>query len=425
MQAASKLLKAGIESLVIVMLFLALSMLLHSPLSLNSPFPWIWFAPILIALRYGLWLAAASILILLGVYLYREPSEILTTSFQLFVLGGFLLTLICTLFQHRFSKKLADAEEISNYLQARIQSTAEAYYVVLLAYQRLEQHYIIKPVTLRSSLIELREMLARQNTDSLEQTYSRLLHLLASNASIEIAGILVVNHKTINPHPIAQLGNLKPPSQQDSLLNACIDSSAITYAKTKSILDGRFSDYLVAAPFLNQANEIEAILLIQSMPFLSLNDENIGMIDVLIRYFTGGHTVNKALPILNEYPQCPVDFANELARLIQLQQHTLYDSAVLAFKIPPHSHQDDYLFRLSREQRGLDTSWQINEDNYKLLLFIMPMTARAGVESYKLRINELFMSEFDTVLNGSLIQFKACQLSAFKNPLDVLRDLLS
>ena len=64
-----------IESLVITALFLIASKFLHDPLFLKSPFPWIWFAPVIVALTYGLGPAILSIVFFLGVYLYFHPEQ--------------------------------------------------------------------------------------------------------------------------------------------------------------------------------------------------------------------------------------------------------------------------------------------------------------------------------------------------------------
>lgn len=413
------------ESLVITMLFIVLGMILHDPLSLNSPFPWIWFAPVMIGVQYGLWPSQASILLLLGVYLYPDPSPLLATQFQLFLLGGFTLTIICAIFQSRWAKKIDETQGLAQYLQKRIQSTADAYRVVCLAYQRIEQQYIIKPVSLRSSLGELREMIARRTEDADQDIFGRFLNILALQCSFEIAAIFPVKNGKIKPTSIASIGVTKPPKDDNYLIEECIETSAISYIKTDDVLQDNFGQYLLAAPFLNQDNQIESILLIESMPFLSLNDENIGIIDVLIRYFTAGTATKNSALILNAYPECSVNFANELDRLSQLQKKTCQDSAVIALHLLPHPHQDDYLFALLKEKRGLDTSWEITKNDRKIFMLIMPMTSRAGVESYKIRINQMLTKEFETVLNQGLIKFKTYQISAFADPTHLIRDLIN
>ena len=103
-----------IESVVISILFIVVSESLNNPLSLKSPFPWIWFAPMLIALRYGLWQSMLSMLLLFFSYLYHDQTPIAEITFQLFTLGGFVLTILCAMFQSSWSKKVKHNLEISN-----------------------------------------------------------------------------------------------------------------------------------------------------------------------------------------------------------------------------------------------------------------------------------------------------------------------
>ena len=398
---------------------------MQDPLSLKSPFPWIWFAPVLIALRYGLWPSQLSILLILFSYLYQDQTPLFTIPLQLFTLGGFLLTIICALFQNSWSRKVKDSDEISNYLQQRIQTIAYAYKVTVLAYKRLEQSYIVKPVTIRSSLGELREMLASNNNSLLNNVAHRFLNLLAVQCSLEIAAIFPVKNNQIIPRAITAIGKIKSPNKNDFLIKECIGNATITYVKAKEMAKGNVSDFLIVAPFVNQENEIYALLIIEEMPFLSLNDENIETINLLLQYFLEGNTVKNAELILKQYPDCPVLFVNELQRLMNLQKNTKQDSVIVAFLFLPHLHQDDYLFRLKQEKRGLDTFWETSLDNKKILCLLMPLTKHAGIESYKIRVNNLLEKEFQITLNNDEIKFKTCLLSSFNNPIDLIQDLLN
>lgn len=400
-------------------------MALSDPLSLKSPFPWIWFAPVLIALRYGLWPSQLSILLILSSYLYQDQTPLFNVNFQLFILGGFLVTIVCSLFQNSWSRQVKNSNEISNYLQQRIQTIAYAYKVTLLAYQRLEQSYIVKPVTVRSSLGELREMQANDNNQLTKEIIERFLNILALHCSLEIAGIFPVKNKQINSKPIAAIGRMKSPNKNDFLIQECITNASISYIKAKEMDKGNISDFLIAAPFINQADEIYALLLIEAMPFLSLNNENIETINLFLQYFLEGNTVKNAELILKQYPDSSVLFANELQRLMNLQKNTKQDSVMVAFLFLPHPHRDDYLFRLKQEKRGLDSFWETKQGDNKILFLLMPITNRAGIESYKIRVNNLLENEFQIALNQDEIKFKTGHLSSFNNPIHLIQDLMT
>lgn len=66
----------------------------------------------------------------------------------------------------------------------------------------------------------------------------------------------------------------------------------------------------------------------------------------------------------------------------------------------------------------------MTDGNKKFLIMAMPITHRVGVESFRLRIDDILGREFQTSLNEHQIKFKACQVSAFSNPSDLIKDLL-
>ena len=414
-----------IETVVISLLFIIASNIVHDPLSLKSPFPWIWFAPVLIALRYGLWPSQCSFLLLILSYLHKNPTAITTIHFQLFILGGFLLTLVCVMFQSSWSKRVNHSHKVSTYLQKRIQSIAYSYKIVSLAYQRIEQNYVIKPVSIRSSLAELRELLARSDNDQKNNILNRFLNVAALQCSLEVAAIFPVKNNRLIPKSIASIGKITLPKARDFLIEKCLETKAITYIKAKEMLNKKASNHLIIAPFINQRNQIYALLIVEEMPFLSLTNDNIETLGLLIQYFIEGNTVKNADLILKQYPDCPVMFANELQRLTNLQIQTQQDSAVVAFILLEHPHQKDYLFRLQQERRGIDSSWEITQETRKILILLMPLTYRAGIEGYRIRINNTLENEFGTTLNKDTIKFKSCQISSINNPVHLLQDLLN
>lgn len=420
-----KALTGWIESFVITILFLIIGQAFNDPLSLKSYFHWIWFAPVVIALRYGLWPSQFSIILLLTYYLYRYPTDFNSIPLQLFTLGGFLLTLLCVIFQKDWSNKISSSEKISDYLQKRIQSTAYAYKIMLLTYRKLEHEYIGKPVTIRSSLIELHELMFRNEEASHKTVLTRFLNIASLLCSIDVGGIFPVKNNEIIPTPISALGTLVQPQQNDFLIQESIEKSKLTYVTVKEILKGHSSQYLIVAPFLDQENNIYALLIIQEMPFLRLNEDNIETLNLLIQYFAEGTSVKNATLILTRFPDCTVEFANELQRLTNLQKATKRDSALVAFQFSDTPHKDNYLFTIKNEKRGIDTTWETKIGKNIFLLVLMPFTNIYGVDSYKIRINKILSNDFNITLGSKEIKFKHCQISSFQDPIHILQDLLS
>ncbi len=208
---------------------------------------------------------------------------------QLFILGGGVLTLICVVFQGIWSKKIKSSEQLSDYLQKRMQTATQTYQVVLLAYELLEHNFIIKPVTIRTTLLELQDMLAKNPKKS--EVLNRFLNLLSQQCSVEVAAIFPVQQGLITKEPLASVGQVKQPNAADFLVQECFDNVAMAYVSPQDILNKHVSDYIVTVPFLDQSNRIYAMLLIEEMPFLSLNDDNLAIMNLLIQYFNDGNSV--------------------------------------------------------------------------------------------------------------------------------------
>lgn len=322
-------------------------------------------------------------------------------------------------------KKIRYSEEISTYLQNRIQTTAHAYKVVLFAYQHLEHSLISNPVTLRSSLAELRELLAKGHDKLEPELMYRFLNILASHCGLEATAIFPVENNHVFAQPIASIGFVKTPSQEDFLIRECIERQAITYITTQQILKEYWGNYLIVAPFLDQNNEVYALLVVQEMPFLKLNMDNLDSIDLFLNYFTEGNCDVNADKILEKFPDCHVDFANELQRLVKLEKNTKHDSALCAFLFLDNPHREEYIYVIKNEIRGIDTYWETSKEGQKILLIIMPLSNRLAIESYKNRIVSLLLEKFNIELNGKEIRFKSCLLSSFKNPVDLIDDMLN
>lgn len=422
-----------LESSILTIVFVVWGYYNNDPLALKGAFPWIWFAPVLVALRYGLWLSQWSIFLILCTFFISSTPANFTISAQLSCLGGFLLTVCCALFQKSWNKKIIRYGEVSEYLQNRIQMIAYSHQVLSLSYECIEQTYISQPTTLRSSLLELRELLGNSDARQATTLYARFLNLLTLQCHIEKAAIFPVEGQKFGDMPWAEVGGtVRPPRADDFLIQECLSRMAIAHVSVKASREEAtpehhrgISDYLVVIPIFDPNQCLIAILVVEAIPFMHLHDENINIMLVLTQYFTSGYLVEKAEDILNLYPCCPVDFANELQRLYAVYQNSLRDSAILVFRCKPHPQQKDYFYCLQQEKRGIDSRWFYRLGEQELLFLLMPMTGRAGVERYKIRINAILQKNFNLTLNEDVLQCVSSQLGEFSGPVPLLQFLMA
>ena len=417
-----KAITAWLETFIISFIFITAGLLTNDPLSLQSSFPWIWFAPLLTALRYGIWPGLTSIGVIIIVAFYKDINILDQITFQLFILGGFLMTIFAASFQANWEKKNKNNQEISEYLSQRVQSIALAYKCCALAYATIEQNYILKPVTIRSAIMELRDLIANPNYPQ-TNVYDRLLNILSQQCSLERAGIFFIQDKKLTTTALVSIGDMQPINIKDNLIVACLEQNKITYINPKNIQNQ--NNILVVAPLNNAENNIYALLIIEELPFIKLTHENLEKLNLFLQYFLDGYPLKLARPILEKFPNCPHEFANEFQRLVFLYQKTQKDSALISLKITKSVRQHDYVVRLMQEKRGLDSLWKVTTGDTVVILVIMPLINYAGIEGYRSRINKILSEEFQFTLNANYVKFDAMQIADIKDPVRIINQILN
>ena len=130
------------------------------PFMVKIAFPWLWLAPTILGLRYGTFAAFASIGLislawsgwdLLGFNQDAFPAH--------FFMGGLILSLIAGEFADVWIVRLKRVREANSYLNERLESLTRRHYLLKLSHERLEQDMLTKPMTLRDSVTQIREIM--------------------------------------------------------------------------------------------------------------------------------------------------------------------------------------------------------------------------------------------------------------------------
>ena len=157
---------------------------------------------------------------------------------------------------------------------------------------------------------------------------------------------------------------------------------------------------------------------------MKLTNDNLEMVNLLLQYFLGGHAVTGEQDILMQYPDCSIEFANELMRLIHVYKRAKQDSAITVLTFLKHPRQKDYLEHIRQQKRGLDCVWETSHEDKIVLFKLMPMIGYAGIEGYRARINKMLQDDYRIQLNTDSIRFEAIFVSSIKNPVQTIHDLL-
>ncbi len=381
------------ENLLVMGSILALANWLDplDPFGLVAPFPWVWLGPLLLALRYGSIDGALAAALLLAAWLLSASA---TTDFPKgYFLGGLVTTLVCGQFADVWNSRLARIRSANAYLDERLVSLTRTHYLVRLSHLRLEQELLMRPVMLRDLLTELRPNVP-VDAGRLDRA-DHLLRLLASSCEIESAAIHAMNDGVLLGQAAASIGDAAPLDPADPLVAMALDTGRFVHVRSGDASLYR-SDFLVAAPVRASSGETLGLLVVRSMPFFALNEENLQFIVVLLGYYADGVMASRAIhPVRLLRPLTPPEFALELVRMKRLHDQARVDSSLLALTFPRSGEGKAAFDLIRRIRRTTDIGWELDTAKHHVMLLLLPMSGAAAVDGMLQRFDGAIRKGFE------------------------------
>jgi len=349
------------------------------PLGVHAEFHWSWLAPIIVALRYGplAGLGAAAVL-LAGWFLLNLGH--MDQFPQIFFLGGLITVMLVGEFSSLWRARTRRAEAVQFYLDQRLEHLIRQYYLLRLSHDRLEQELIGRPMSMRDALKTLHGL------GSNPEDAQVLLRLLSQYCQISSAALYVVRDDQVEPQPLATLGTPVSLHSADPLVVQGLETRTLCHVVQATVRQ-EASRYLVAAPLLDIGGEVYGVLLIDDMPFFSLQDEGLQTINLLLGYYTDGLSTHAlASPLLSEVPDCPPEFAFELQRLWRMQESTQVPSVIVALEFNQLAIDRDLPQQFLRLKRLMDETWWISGPRRQVLAVLMPLGDASTAEGFIARL---------------------------------------
>ncbi|MDA8454432.1 GAF domain-containing protein [Acidovorax sp. GBBC 3334] len=371
-----------LETLLLPGIALALGVLLHpqDPLWSEGDFPWAWLAPVIVALRYGPLAGLGGAVVLLAGWLLINFGHYDRFP-QLFFLGGLILVLLVGEFSSLWQARTRRAESVQLYLDQRLEHLVRQYYLLRLSHDRLEQELIGRPMSMRDALATLQSVGGEEHDPV--QGAQTLLRLLAQYCQLESAALHAATEDEVQAEPVARIGsNTELLDTRDPLVVQALETRKLCHIS--QLLEHRQQTrYLAVAPLLDLGGEIYGLLVIEDMPFFSLQDENLQTINLLLGYYTDGLAMQTlARPIVERIADCPADFAFEVQRLSHMRDTTRVPSIVVALEFLPRAIERGLPAQIERLKRELDESWLIAGPERQVLALLMPLGDLATAEGY-------------------------------------------
>lgn len=373
---------AEMIALPLLMFWIGLMTSPDDPLWMKSEFPWIWFGPVILALRYGPLVGLGSMgVVLLLWFAIGSVDEFPKLSF----LGGFILVMVVGEFSSLWLSRTRRAETIQAYLGQRLESLTRQFYLLHLSHDRLEQDLIGRPMSMRDAISVLRTMGGDQ--EQLPENAKQLLRLLSQYCQLQTAAVFILHQDRLDDVPVAAMGEFSALNRDDPLLQEALRSGSMCHVGAASAETAAMTRYLIAAPLRNLANEHYGILLVEKMPFFALQDEILQTINLFLGYFTDGMTVGIwSKQLCERYPLCPEHFAFELLRLIHIRRSTGVSSIIVALEVRHQEGSMGVVQQILRMKRALDETWLAVGYEREVLATLMPLSNNASAEGYLARL---------------------------------------
>ncbi|RYF02201.1 MAG: hypothetical protein EOO32_00945 [Comamonadaceae bacterium] len=374
-----------VETLLLPLIAIGMGLLWNpaDPLWSDARFPWSWLAPVIVALRYGPLAGLGGACVLLAGWLAINLGRYDAFP-QIFFLGGLILVMLVGEFSSLWQARTRRAENVQLYLDQRLEHLVRQYYLLRLSHDRLEQELIGRPMSMRDALSTLQSIgTPDQNPEEGAQI---LLRLLAQYCQLESAALYPVQGESIDPTAVARIGNATPLTANDPLVQQAIETRKLCHI-SQALAHEQKSAYLAVAPLLDLGGELYGVLVIDEMPFFSLQDENLQTINLLLGYYTDGLAVQAlSRPILEQLPDCPPDFAFEAQRLAHIRHTTKVPSVIVALEFLPRAIDNGLPDQIQRLKRELDEDWLIKGASRHVLAMLMPLGDASTAEGYITRL---------------------------------------
>ncbi len=416
-----------LEAIVLTAIALGVSFKLNSadPFFFHAAFPWIWFIPVLLALRYGMGPGLLSVCMITLVFVFNQSADALEQNYhRLYLLSGCILTLICAEFSSLWAARVRRAEQAAFYAEHRLNQMAHAYHVISHSHTQLEQSLIAKPVTLRSAVQACIDLLKESNGALSNEHAKRFIELISFNCNIEECALYLMEQNKLALQPAAKIGDMNTLAVEDPLVLRCLQEGLTSYHAVNELSRQDRSEYLVCAPMQDSQGKVLGLFVIKSMPFLALNDENLQLLSILLGYYANQHGAYlQAQAILKHYPNCPLEFAAQLMQLTTLSRNAGVVSTLTGIYIKSWDKQADFIQALLAQRRGLDLIWVYQADDICIVFVLMPFTAEAALLGYRNRIERWLQESYgvDLMLGPVTIHAQALK---HKNPIDHLNQLI-
>ena len=423
-----------VEVLLISVLFLGAAWLWRpaDPLLTQSAFPWLWLAPTLLALRYGVMPGLIGGFLILGNWFlayYLGVVAVVQADFPRdYFFGGGLLILLCGEFSDVWRDRIERMDETNLYVTERLSRLTRRHLLLNLSHDRMEQEMLARPGSLRDALVNVRTLVLQETRPGeLLPGSKALLDLLAQYVSIESAAIYSADAEGDANHvfgPVLQsIGEPLPLRDDDELLMLAFEKHKLAHISDTEVSHERKSTQLIVAPLIASDGTLEGVIAVSKIPFFSLNVENLQMMSVILAYYAD-HIQNAGDVTLcrQHLPTIPATFAEEVARMMRMQKKVGITSHIVVMSFAADM-KADIAPQFLQIKRGLDLYWQTEINGCTVIAVMMPFANAQAKNGFLQRIDGWLKATYAGGFEALQIRLRSIDFSR-EDPLLILPEVM-
>ncbi len=349
-----------------------------------------------------------------------------------------IMVLIFSQFHRYWTRKINKAELEASYKGLKLEELSKAFYSLKISHDQLEKNYVIKPMSVRNalgSITEIDKSLLKDMsvTEKKHQRYKMFLDLLQKSFNVQSGLILYrqgYDHKEYFQEKVVDIvyGEYTQRVPKEEVFATYLVDKAIGRKTPVYISDDNGepslkseieSRYIAAIPAIYD-DEVISLLVIERMPFMAFERENLTSIAILLEYFTIEMRKDEFIDYNHH-----VDFIDdreyqfELARLSILYKKYNVNSVILVLKISNELQAIRMFEQVNKMLRLLDQATLTQRNGYFYMSLLFPLHDEAAAKGF---LNRLIKQLNDEDKNFHSMIFDLSRLDLFDEYINSLEN---
>ena len=324
-----------------------------------------------------------------------------------------LIVMIFSEFHYYWTKAIRELKLDNEYKASKLDELSKAFYSLKISHDQLEKNYVLKPMSIRSAIEEIFEQdttLKSDDTDEKnEHYYQKFLTLLEKSFHVESGFIVYKLHhydkEFLSEKSSAVLySSVCEAYEKNEIFDDYLLNKAINYKQPIYISDelgnpdinvNEDSNFIAAIPSVYN-DKVIAVLVIERMPFMSFNRENLTSIAILLEYISISIFQHN---LLSETQEMVIikdkEFRYEFIRLHHI--YTIYkvDSTLMAIKLTNELQTLRVSEKIKHMLRSLDLVTTIKENNFYFIVLLFPLNDKSAAMGFMNRLLDTIENEKD------------------------------